>query len=73
MWAICNSKSFVRFIPGSAIDVHYQAYLLEGLSRWNQAQALAAAQQQDSRLWTFNLQLAHKVGQQYLISIMHDL
>ena len=34
----CNSTSFVRFIPGSsASDVHYQAYLLEGLSRWNQA------------------------------------
>ncbi|XP_065906988.1 uncharacterized protein [Dysidea avara] len=33
-----------RFIPGSsASDVHFQAYLLEGLARWNQARALAAA------------------------------
>ena len=37
-----------RFISGSsASDVHYQGFLLEGLSRWNQARALAAAQHQD--------------------------
>ncbi len=32
-----------RFIPGtSASAVHYQAYLLEGLTRWNAARASAA-------------------------------
>jgi len=35
-----------RFIPGSsASDVHFQMYLLEGLSRWNQACRLTAAVQ----------------------------
>ena len=52
-----------RFIPGtSANDVHYQAYLLEGLTRWNQARALAAIQQQQPQiLRTFDLRLADKV------------
>ncbi len=32
-----------RFIPGTAASaVHYQAYLLEGLTRWNAARASAA-------------------------------
>ncbi len=32
-----------RFIPGtSASAVHFQAYLLEGLTRWNAARASAA-------------------------------
>jgi len=54
---------FVRFIPGSsASDMHFQAFLLEGLSRWNQAWALAAAQHQDMSIRTFNLDLACKVG-----------
>ena len=54
---------FVRFIPGSsASDVHYQGFLLEGLSRWNQARALAAAQYQDCQLRSYNLQLACKVN-----------
>ena len=57
-----SKNLFVRFIPGSsASDLHYQGYLLESLYRWNQARALAAAQQQDSRLRTFNLQLANNV------------
>ena len=41
-----NGVHIVRFIPGtSASNVHFQAYLLEGLSRWNQARALAADQE----------------------------
>jgi len=57
-----SKRFFVRFIPGSsASDVHYQGFLLEGLSRWNQERTLAALQQQDSQLRTFNLQLACKV------------
>ena len=58
------TKLFVRFIPGSsAKDVHYQGFLLEGLSRWNQARALATSEkrQQDCKLRSFNLQLACKV------------
>jgi len=52
-----SSKMFyVRFIPGSsASDVYYQGFLLEGLSKWNQAWTLAASQQQDSQLKSFNL------------------
>ncbi|XP_065910925.1 uncharacterized protein [Dysidea avara] len=39
-----QSWTYLRFIPGSsASDVHFQAYLLEGLARWNQARTLAAA------------------------------
>ena len=46
-----NVALLFRFIPGlSASDVHYQGFLLEGLSRWNQAPALAAAQYQDCQL-----------------------
>ena len=40
-----------RFIPGtSANDVHYQAYLLEGLMRWNQARELTAIQRQQPQV-----------------------
>ena len=52
-----------RFIPGtSASDVHYQAYLLEGVTRWNQARALSAVQQQQPHIIrTFDLRLVDKV------------
>lgn len=52
------------FIPGtSASDVHYQAYLLEGVVRWNQARTLSAVQQQQPQtLHTFDLRLANKVA-----------
>ena len=52
-----------RFIPGtSASDVHYQAYLLEGVTRWNQVRALSAVQQQQPYIIrTFDLRLADKV------------
>ena len=63
---VITLKKHHRFIPGSsASDVHYQGFLLEGLeglSGWNQARALAAAQQQDSQLRAFYLKLACKVG-----------
>lgn len=36
----------ISFIPGtSAIDLYYQAYVLEGITRWNQACTLAAIDQ----------------------------
>ena len=59
-------KNF-SFIPGtSASDVHYQAYLLEGVTRWNQTCALSAVQQQQQQqpqtVRTFDLRLADKVA-----------
>ena len=65
---IIHLMSF-RFIPGtSASAVHYQAYLLEGVTRWNQARALEAIQQQQPQvLRTFNLRLADKVFILYLV------
>ena len=65
---IIHLMSF-RFIPGtSANAVHYQAYLLEGVTRWNQARALEAIQQQQPQvLRTFNLRLADKVFILYLV------
>lgn len=55
--------NFIRFIPGSsANDLHYQVYLLEGVTRWNQARALAAIRQQEPQsLLIYDLRLADKV------------
>lgn len=55
-----------RFIPGSsASDVHYQAYLLEGLARWNSSRAAAAMEYSPSEpLWSFDSQLKQKVSVQ---------
>ena len=53
-----NYYRLISFIPGrSANLIYYQAYLLEGLTRWNQACALAAIkQQQEPHLFfTFDL------------------
>lgn len=63
--ASCHCYVWYRFIPGtSANDFHYQAYLLEGLVRWNKARSLAATQQGDGShtVRTFNMRLADKVG-----------
>ena len=54
-----------RFIPGtSASAVHYQAYLLDGLTRWNAARSAAAiessAKERDTPR-TFNFHLQHRV------------
>ena len=54
----------ISFIPGSsASDLHYQAYLLEGITRWNQARALAAIDQQEPRqhFLTYDVRLGEKV------------
>ena len=61
-----------RFIPGtSASDMHYQVYLLEGVTRWNQARALAAIQQQQPQfLRTFDLRLADKVYSSSLFGVL---
>ena len=43
--------------------MHYQAYLLEGLTRWNQDRALAARQQpQELHYRTYDLRLADSVS-----------
>ncbi len=48
-----------RFIPGtSASAVHFQAYLLEGLTRWNAARASAAHPAPSSIPRTFALAVA---------------
>ena len=52
-----------RFIPGtSASDLHFQAYLLEGLTRWNAARASSALHPPtEPTLRTFDTRLQSKV------------
>ena len=51
-----------RFIPGTlASDLHYQAYLMEGPARWNQARATAAVDSVPERIHTFDHRLMQKV------------
>ena len=65
-----------RFIPGSSANtVHYQAYLLDGLTRWNAARSAAATEssaKESVTLQTFDLQLQDKVIDNYikLISLL---
>lgn len=51
-----------RFIPGtSASAVHYQAYLLEGITRWNDSRAAAAVDTPSEALRSFDSRLQQKV------------
>ena len=51
-----------RFIPGtSASAVNFQAYLLDGITRWNTARAEAAIESASETLRTFNTRLKDKV------------
>ena len=51
-----------RFVPGtSASAVHFQAYLLEGITRWNVLRAEAAINSPSDPLRSFDFQLKHKV------------
>lgn len=51
-----------RFIPGtSASYVHYQAYLLEGIVRWNAMRARAAIDAPSENLRVFDMKLQQKV------------
>ena len=52
-----------RFIPGSSVsDLHYQAYLLEGVTRWNKARAASALQDNNlGNLRSFDGRLQQKV------------
>ena len=52
-----------RFIPGtSASAINFQAFLVDGLVRWNRARAMAAHEGQGSNVRTFDLQLQHQVN-----------
>lgn len=52
-----------RFILGtSACAVNYQAYLVEGITRWNTARAEAAISSNPQTLRTFDARLEAKVG-----------
>jgi hypothetical protein len=51
-----------RFIPGtSASAVHYQAYLLEGITRWNNSRASEAVDASSGTLRCFDSRLQQKV------------
>ena len=51
-----------RFIPGtSANGVHYQAYLIDGITRWNRAHADASIDCPGLNLRTFDMRLQNKV------------
>ncbi|KAK7880493.1 hypothetical protein WMY93_032875 [Mugilogobius chulae] len=58
-----------RFIPGtSASDAHFQAYLLEGLMRWNEDR-MEEAVQRKSTLWTYSSakrEALHRLSQKVL-------
>ena len=52
-----------RFVPGSSAGaVNFQAYMLEGITRWNAARSAAAVQDNEDSLRTFNTRLQYKVG-----------
>ncbi|XP_051778448.1 uncharacterized protein LOC127526605 [Erpetoichthys calabaricus] len=53
-----------RFIPGtSASAAHFQAYLLEGLARWNEDRAAQAVGAADRDVVCYNGQLQHSVNE----------
>ena len=52
-----------RFIPGTAAGpTNYQAYLLDGITRWNSSRATAAIQSPTETLRTFDARLQEKVS-----------
>jgi len=53
-----------RFIPGTAAGaVNFQAFLIDGVTRWNSARATAAIQSsQDDTLRTFDVRLQDRVN-----------
>ena len=51
-----------RFIPGSSTNaVNYQAYLLEGITRWNSLRAIAAINSPSHTIRTFDSRLQDRV------------
>lgn len=58
----CFHLHLARFIPGtSASALNYQAYLLDGITRWNAARAEAAIDSSSQLLRTFDNRLKTKV------------
>lgn len=56
------SPPLASFIPGiSASAVNYQAYLLDGITRWNTSHAAAAIDSPNETLRTFDARLEQKV------------
>ena len=52
-----------RFIPGNAANaVNFQAYLLDGITRWNAARTLEANQSPREALRTFDVRLQDRVN-----------
>ena len=52
-----------RFIPGSAAnDIHFQAYLLNGITRWNAARASEAYSSPPIALRTFDVRLQNRAN-----------
>ena len=52
-----------RFIPGSSTSaVNYQAYLLDGIMRWNSLRAAAAFDSPSQTIRTFDLRLQDRVN-----------
>ena len=59
---ISTGTCLYRFNPGtSASLLHYQAYFIDGITRWNAARASAVIQSSSASLRTFNVRLQHKV------------
>ncbi|XP_071827724.1 uncharacterized protein [Apostichopus japonicus] len=52
-----------RFIPGTTANaMHFQAYLLEGIVRWNEDRAFSALQSSGARTHCYNSELRHEVN-----------
>ena len=62
-----------RFVPGtSAGAVNFQAYLLDGITRWNAARSASALQvNKDETLHTFNTRLQCKIQTKSLLYTMY--
>lgn len=63
MYRYINFSLFHRFIPGtSASDVHYQAYLIDGITRWNRDRASTSLGVNTQSMRTFDVALQQKVS-----------
>ena len=49
-------------IGTAANAVNFQAYLLEGVTRWNAERAAGAVQDRDSTLYSFDMSLQHRLN-----------
>ncbi|XP_072050117.1 uncharacterized protein [Amphiura filiformis] len=59
----CFHLHLARFIPGtSANSVHFQAYLLDGISRWNAMRAVSSLSAGPEEIRSFDMRLKEKVN-----------